>query len=183
MVPSELGERLRRLRFARNLTLKEVEAKSNVSATHLSEIERGKTSPTIGALVRIARALGEDAARLVEDDAPPRVSLVRRGERSAFVDRGGTFQRLSRPIDVEDLSLFEIDLPGAGTEGSRVPAGAREAFVLVLRGAVELETGAQRLTLKEGDACHFAPGEASELRSVGTGGARLLCATSPRVPA
>jgi len=52
----------------------------------------------------------------------------------------------------------------------------------VLRGAVELETGAQRLTLKEGDACHFAAGEASELRSVGAGGARLLCATSPRVP-
>ena len=60
MVPWELGERLRRLRFARNLTLKEVEAKAHVSATHLSEIERGKTSPTVGALVRIARALGED---------------------------------------------------------------------------------------------------------------------------
>jgi transcriptional regulator with XRE-family HTH domain len=182
MVASELGERLRRLRFARSLTLKQVEEKAHVSATHLSEIERGKTSPTVGALVRIARALGEDAARLVEDDAPPRVSLVRRDERSAFVERGATFHRLSRPIDVEDLSLFEIDLPGGGPEGGRVPVGAREAFVLVLRGAVELETGAQRMTLKEGDACHFAPGEASELRSVGTGGARLLCATSPRVP-
>jgi transcriptional regulator with XRE-family HTH domain len=180
MMPSELGERLRRLRFARNLTLKEVEAKAGVSATHLSEIERGKTSPTVGALVRIARALGEEAAHLVDDDAPPRVSLVRRAERTAFVEGAATYHRLSRPLAVEDLSLFEIELPGGGGAG-RVPPGAREAFVLVLRGSVELEAGAQRFVLMEGDACHFALGDATELRAVGDGGARLLCATSPRV--
>lgn len=178
---SELGERLRRLRFERGLTLKQVEEKADVSATHLSEIERGKTSPTVGALVRIARALGDDAARLVDDDARARVSLVRRDQRSSFVERGATFERLSLPLVTEDMSLFEVELSG-GREGARVPAGAREAFVLVLRGAVELVSDSQRLTLKEGDACHFAAGETSELRGLSAGGARVLWVASPRIP-
>ena len=43
----QLGERLKRFRLDRNLTLKEVELKAKVSATHVSEIERGMTSPTV----------------------------------------------------------------------------------------------------------------------------------------
>ena len=39
----ELGERIKRFRLERNLTLKEVEVKAKVSATHVSEIERGMT--------------------------------------------------------------------------------------------------------------------------------------------
>ena len=52
----EVGRRIKQYRQKYNLTLKEIEARVNVSATHVSEIERGKTSPTIGALSRIAQA-------------------------------------------------------------------------------------------------------------------------------
>ena len=51
-----LGRRIRRIRQEKSLTLKQIEAKVGVSATHISEIERGKTSPTIGALEKIAAA-------------------------------------------------------------------------------------------------------------------------------
>ena len=58
----ELGRRIRGLRAERHLTFRQGEEVSGLSATHLSEIERGRTSPTIGALTRIARALGRDAS-------------------------------------------------------------------------------------------------------------------------
>ena len=45
-----LGRRVRRIRQDKGLTLKQIEAKVGVSATHISEIERGKTSPTIQAV-------------------------------------------------------------------------------------------------------------------------------------
>ncbi|MCK4915882.1 MAG: helix-turn-helix transcriptional regulator, partial [Candidatus Eisenbacteria sp.] len=41
----EVGQRVRLARFRRDLTLKEVAIRSGMSATHISEIERGKTSP------------------------------------------------------------------------------------------------------------------------------------------
>ena len=64
-----LGKRLRRIRQERGLTLKQIEAKVGVSATHVSEIERGNTSPTIRALERIASALGVAPSYLI--DIPP----------------------------------------------------------------------------------------------------------------
>ena len=62
MTKEQLGTRIRSVRKERGLTLKELERVSGFSATHISEIERGKTSPTIGALVRISNALGKDTS-------------------------------------------------------------------------------------------------------------------------
>jgi len=65
----EVGQRVRLARFRRDMTLKEVANRSGMSATHISEIERGKTSPTIGAqgqkdgvLVRRGRTHGQHGA-------------------------------------------------------------------------------------------------------------------------
>ena len=59
-----------------HMTLKNVEAKASISATHISEIERGKTSPTIGALLRIADALEKDPAYFIEADELDDVSFI-----------------------------------------------------------------------------------------------------------
>ena len=71
-----------------------------MSATHISEVERGKTSPTIGALQRIADALGEKASYFVEEDELPRVVLTRSGDRCTYftADADGV------PLRVEALS-------------------------------------------------------------------------------
>lgn len=177
MLATELGGRIRRLRLARNLTLKQVEAKAKVSATHLSEIERGKTSPTVGALVRIARALGEDAARLVHDPGGERISVVRAHERRAFAEPGVTVERLSHPIEPAEVSLLELELRGR----ARVPApwGGGEAFVLVLRGAVELVRDPGRVALSRGDAYHFAAGGRCEIANLGDEASRVLWVCAP----
>src|SRR5256885_11936142 len=74
----ELGRRIRKCRLDSRMTLKAVEQASGLSATHLSEIERGRTSPTIGALVRIARALNKDASYFIEAEERPDVAHMTR---------------------------------------------------------------------------------------------------------
>ena len=72
----EIGRRIKKIREENHFTLKNVEAKAGISATHISEIERGKTSPTIGALIRIADALGKDPAYFIEKDELSDVSFI-----------------------------------------------------------------------------------------------------------
>ena len=68
MVSKELvGTRIRQARLGQRKTLKDVEAASGFSSTHISEIERGRTSPTIGALIRIANALDKDPGFFIEE--------------------------------------------------------------------------------------------------------------------
>src|SRR5882762_9207727 len=79
--PAELGRRIKLLRIARGLTLKDLEERGGISATHVSEIERGKASPTVGALGRIARALDLRPATLVAPRMLPEVTVLRAAER------------------------------------------------------------------------------------------------------
>ena len=73
----DLGRRIKELRQRQNLTLKQIEARVDVSATHVSEIERGKTTPTIGALSKIASALDVEPTFFLAADDLPKVEVQR----------------------------------------------------------------------------------------------------------
>jgi transcriptional regulator with XRE-family HTH domain len=80
---SELGRRIRQARVEKTLTLKEVESRSGVSATHISQIERGITSPTVNALERIARALEKNTSFFLEDVELPEICTLQSDGRSS----------------------------------------------------------------------------------------------------
>jgi transcriptional regulator with XRE-family HTH domain len=151
---AELGRRLRVARFERDMTLKEVAAKCGMSATHISEVERGKTSPTIGALQRITKALGEKTSYFVQEDELPRVKLTRASERCEYFasDAKGV------PVQVETLSS---GIPGGYTQifrhcsepGSILhgPPRIGEGVVLCVSGMLRVTALGQSHVLREGD--------------------------------
>ncbi len=91
---TELGRRVRALRLQRGMTLKQVESLCGLSATHLSEVERGRTSPTLGALTRLAGALGRETAYFLEPEELPEVA-VHRGEDARPEPLGQSLSRAS----------------------------------------------------------------------------------------
>ena len=103
----ELGRRIRAARTERGLTLKQFEALAGLSATHLSDIERGNASPTIGALRRISRALEREVGWFLDSGERENVLHVPREACRAFSPAPG--------LDVEILSL--------GITGSRMCDG------------------------------------------------------------
>jgi len=62
----KLGDKLKKARIRKGMTLMQVQKKARVSATHISQIERGKTSPTVGVLQRLAKALGAKASSFLD---------------------------------------------------------------------------------------------------------------------
>lgn len=62
-----LGERIRRLRDAHQWTLKDLATRSFMSVSYLSDIERGRTPPSLKTLVRIARSLDMTPSQLLDD--------------------------------------------------------------------------------------------------------------------
>jgi transcriptional regulator with XRE-family HTH domain len=150
----ELGRRLRIARFERNLTLKEVAARCGMSATHISEVERGKTSPTIGALQRIAAALGEKASHFVQEDTVPGVLLTRLEDRCPHytADRAGSpmqMQILSRGIPGGCMQVFQRTAkPG---DVNRVAATTGEIVTNCLSGMIRITIGEESHVLREGD--------------------------------
>ncbi|HEX5133585.1 MAG TPA: XRE family transcriptional regulator [Candidatus Krumholzibacteria bacterium] len=171
-----LGERIKALRLAHDLTLKEVGTRASLSPTHLSEIERGLTSPTVGALLRIAGALGETASRLVEDD-PGCALAVTRGPRRRIEESGVSIELRCTAITPGEISVLEIELP-PGSEAPRL-AVCGEQFLLVTAGSVQVTLTAAVHTLREGDALHCTVDECRTIRNRAEQSARLLWIAAP----
>ncbi len=82
-----VGKKIKAIRREKNLTLKKLSWESNVSTTQISEIERGLSSPTIGTLMKLISALGQDTSIFFENARSKKVSLVRKNERSLIIDK------------------------------------------------------------------------------------------------
>jgi transcriptional regulator with XRE-family HTH domain len=138
------------------LTLKEVELLSGVSMTHTSQIERGLTSPTVGALEKLARALDRTPGSLIDDGALDESCLVARGDRSVLRNEkcGIRFEGLTRGITGGALSLYFLHATPITTEPPLRKHGGEEALT-VLKGSLEVILGDRRHHLRSGDTLHF----------------------------
>ena len=153
----EIGRRIKKIREQQHLTLKNVEAKAGISATHISEIERGKTSPTIGALIRIADALGKDPAYFIEDQELKDVSFIALEDREtkSFERGSGEIEILTNSIPSGKINSQLITLaPGPAGEVDCHAHDADEA-ALVLSGSVKFRVAEKEYTLGEGDSIYY----------------------------
>jgi XRE family transcriptional regulator, regulator of sulfur utilization len=155
----EVGSRVRALRDAMGLSLRDLAARSGVSAPMLSQVERGETSPTLAVAAKIAAGLELTLSQLLRLDEGEHV-LVSRAARRRRSSRGGhQFEELTPPLPGQraDVSLHTLE-PGAATGGPDDPPmhepGSRETAV-VLRGVIALVVDGTRHELGEGDAVTF----------------------------
>ena len=93
-----VGPRVKALREAMDLSLRELAERSGVSAPMLSQVERGETSPTLQIAARIASGLQLRLSQLLRLDEAGSVSIVRRDERRAGGAGGHRYQVLTPPL-------------------------------------------------------------------------------------
>jgi transcriptional regulator with XRE-family HTH domain len=83
-----VGLRIRALREAEGLSLRDLADRSGVSAPMLSQVERGETSPTLAVAMRIAAGLELRLSQLLRLDEGGAVTVVREAERRKGGGRG-----------------------------------------------------------------------------------------------
>ncbi|MBA2764349.1 MAG: helix-turn-helix transcriptional regulator, partial [Thermoleophilaceae bacterium] len=98
--PTTIGPRLRALREAHDLSLRDLAERSGVSAPMLSQVEREETSPTLAVAARIAAGLDLSLSQLLRLDEGDAVSIVRRADRrgGGSVRRGHRYEILTPPL-------------------------------------------------------------------------------------
>src|SRR5438105_769855 len=159
--PAVIGARVKALRESSELSLRDLAARSGVSAPMLSQVERGETSPTLTVAARIAAGLDLRLSQLLRLDEQGAVTIVRASKRG----RGGNARRghrfevmtAAQPGQRAELSRHTL-APGGATGGLSDPPmhepGSRE-IALVERGRVALICDGQRYELREGDCVTF----------------------------
>lgn len=156
-----IGSRVRALREAMDLSLRDLAERSGVSAPMLSQVERGETSPTLQVAARIANGLDLRLSQLLRLDEGGAVTIVRSDERRrgpASV-HGHRYEVLTPPLPGQraELSRHVLD-GGAATGGPGDPPvhepGSRET-ALVQSGSVVLHCDGAAYALEAGDTVTF----------------------------
>ncbi len=145
--PVVLGARVKALREAMDLSLRDLAERCGVSAPMLSQVERGETSPTLQVASRIASGLELRLSQLLRLDEDGAVTVVRRDERRKGPEavHGHAYEILSPPLPGQRAELSRHTLaPGAATGGpGDAPVhepGSRETALV--------ESGARRPRLR-----------------------------------
>ncbi len=154
-----VGPRVKALREAMDLSLRDLAERSGVSAPMLSQVERGETSPTLQIASRIASGLELRLSQLLRLDEETTVSVVRRGEGRRGGASGHAYEVLTPPLPGLRAELTRHTLAaGAVTGGPGDPPrhepGARETAV-VERGSVTLHVDGAEHALATGDCVTF----------------------------
>jgi XRE family transcriptional regulator, regulator of sulfur utilization len=159
---SVIGARVKALREASSLSLRDLAERSGVSAPMLSQVERGETSPTLTVAARIAAGLDLRLSQLLRLDEGGSVTVVHadeRGGRGGNAKRGHSFEVLTAAQPGQRSELSRHTLAPAGATGApddppMHEPGSRET-ALIEQGAVVLVCDGQRYELGAGDCVTF----------------------------
>ena len=158
---SSVGPRVKALREAAGLSLRDLAAACGVSAPMLSQVERGETSPTLQVAARIAAGLDLRLSQLLRLDEGGTVTVVRANERRSGgrPERGHVYELLTPPLPGlrAEVSVHRL-APGAVTGEAGDPPmhepGARET-ALVQSGTLLLHVDGESHPLAAGDCVTF----------------------------
>jgi transcriptional regulator with XRE-family HTH domain len=161
VLSAAVGARVKALREAAGLSLRDLAERSGVSAPMLSQVERGETSPTLTVAERIATGLDLRLSQLLRLDEGGSVTVTHPAQRRRGGNRrrGHSFEVLTsaQPGQRAELSRHTLG-PGGSTGGPEDPPmhepGSRET-ALIERGEVVLVCDGQLHELAEGDLVTF----------------------------
>jgi transcriptional regulator with XRE-family HTH domain len=176
---ASIGERIKALRHKRQLTLAEIAETASLSVSHLSQIERDKTSPSLTTLTGIARVLGVSLRDLFEA-----------GENQVHITRA-TYQPEDREVN-PPASRLRLTNPEGGwslevhcsilhpqaphMEFEPYPG---EVLGFVLEGTLAIVVGDEQFELQAGDSIHYDANQSYRLCCRGDDPCTVIWCHSP----
>lgn len=167
-----LGHNLRRLRTRQGHSLERLAKLSGVSRAMLSQVETGKSAPTINLLWKIATALGVPFATLLDSQKVQGTVVLRHDDAKILASSDGCFtSRALFPFDGErKVEFYELRLAPRHVEQAEAHAPGTIENIVVARGELEIRPGREApVTLGEGDAIVFEADIAHSYRNTGDG--------------
>ena len=182
-----VGLKIKGIRESKNLSVEEIAERSGLSVDQIVSIENDEHLPSLGPLIKIARALGVRLGTFMDDNDALGPVVTRAKDREAnssiSFSNGATDARkhmeyhpLAQQKAGRHMEPFVIDINPEGNLDYQLSAHEGEEFIYVMQGEIEIVYGKETYTLKEGDSIfydsivkhhvHGAPGKSAKILAV-----------------
>ena len=158
-----VGEKIKALREAKGLSLKEVADLSGFSTALLSQVENHMVSPSLGTIVKLAKALGVKVSDFLGKTQGEPFTIVRKDERksvSRFASKDGVkygyfYESLGSEKKDRHMEPFIVTLEPATIKSTKASTHEGEEFIFVLEGEMEVILGNNTDVLYPGDSIYY----------------------------
>ncbi len=152
-----ISNRLREIREERGLSIRALGRLSGLSANALSVIERGKSSPSVSTLYKIASALEIPIVTFFEQNPKERdIVLTKAGERSRIPFHRGLWEGLGGQRFSGQLEPFMLTLESGASSGRFPITHSGHELVYCFRGEIIYQVEEEEYHLESGDSLIFA---------------------------
>jgi transcriptional regulator with XRE-family HTH domain len=176
-----LGHQLREARVLAGLTITDLAERAGFSPSYISQVERDLANPSVGAVNRIAEALGVRMSAFFSDGAEPETrndnrheiesiptEVVRRDRRKGLTYPGSNVRHeLLTPSLQRALQILIIRAPIGSTHGDETISHEGEECSIVLKGVMELTVEGEVFVVEAGDTIYFDARKPHSWRSMG----------------
>lgn len=177
-----LGDRIKKNRNEKGLSLRDLAGKVNLSASFLSQIEQGKASPSIENLKKIATCLDVRVSYLIEDDEVKKnTDVMRKNERHAIesIDSNTKISLLTSSNIEKNMEPILYEIAPGGESGRDYYTHPGEEFIFILEGTLDIHINEIIHTLDEGDSLYFKSSQKHRFVNNGSKLARALWVVTP----
>ena len=178
---SVIGTNLKRLRTRQGHSLERLAKHAGVSRAMLSQIETGRSVPTIILLLKVANALGVPLATLLSTPQSRRTTVLAGNRAKILTSSGGRFtsRALFPPEAQARAEFYEARIAARHSEALDPHAAGTRENLVVAQGRVELTVGSEQpVLLGEGDAAHYQADVPRSCRNPGSDEAVLYLVVS-----
>lgn len=176
----KIGERIRRRRNKLGLSLRELGARTGLTAGFLSQIENNQTSPSLDSLQEISTALNVPMFYFLDDPQPCLVVRADERRKLYFPDSHIGYDLLAPDFTRQMMPLL-IHLEPRARRVAQPLARPTEQWMFVLQGRLEISVGNETFQLEPGDSIYYDGDLLREFASSSDEELRLICCIMPPV--
>lgn len=174
-IARSIGAILHDFRKQRELSLSDLAQLSGVSRSMLSQIETGRSVPSVVVLCKIARTFNVPVTVFLKNELEERPTLLNAEETPLRVSADGkcAWRSLMPNQHENKTEFYEITLSGGAIEKVEPYPLGTKAILAVSEGSLMIALGGQRHCLSEGDVFEFQAKLAHSYINPGTHNALL----------
>ncbi len=163
MIKERIGHKIKKFRELEDVSLEELSARSGLDKDYVRAIEEDEIHPSLGPLLKIARALGTRLGTFLDDtisqdplimrleDREEEDTLLKGKEKPAAL----RFFSLGRGKSDRRMEPFYIKISPESARDKKLSSHEGEEFIVVMTGEVEIVYGKETHVLKPGDSIYY----------------------------
>lgn len=176
---NQIGEKIKKLRNEKELTITDISERTNLTKSQISQIETGKSLPSLKSLLAITKALDITVGYFFNTDIDNSELVVKAAKRKVIsMNNGVTLYLLTPNLKNRMVEFLSVVYEEGATSGV-LHSHTGEEYGVVLKGRLQIKVNNKTYILEKNDSIVFNSNIPHKITNIHKGKTEVIWANTP----